>query len=250
MKFPFKSLKVRQNQGWQYVKEVRRVSLPGFRGKPEIDPEPCEESCTSCQDVCPTQAIRLDPFQLDLGRCVFCHECALVCPVNKITFTPNYRMATNDRSALILKESSTQLEVKVSKAIQKLFGRSLKLRSVSAGGCNACELELAALGSVNFDMGRYGIEFVASPRHADALVLSGPLTTNMARALELAYEGMPDPKFVIAVGACAISGGLYEFSPALDRAFLERFQPALYVPGCPPHPLTFLTGILDLLGRE
>ena len=159
-------------------------------------------------------------------------------------------MASDTTEGLIIGEKTDEIQVRVSEMIRKLFGRSLKLRSVSTGGCNGCELELNALGNVNFDMGRFGIEFVASPRHADGLVISGPLTKNMSRALELAYEGMPDPKFVISVGACAISGGLYENAPGVDRSFLERFKPALYVPGCPPHPLTFLNGILDLLGRE
>jgi Ni,Fe-hydrogenase III small subunit len=129
-----------------------------------------------------------------------------------------------------------------------MFGRSLKLRQVSAGGCNACELELNALGNVNFDLQRYGIEWVASPRHADALVLSGPLTQNMARAVQLAWDAMPAPKFLVSVGACAISGGLYASSPSLDRELLERIPPILYVPGCPPHPLTFVAAILDALG--
>jgi Ni,Fe-hydrogenase III small subunit len=140
--------------------------------------------------------------------------------------------------------------VAVAEELRRLFGRSLKLRSVSAGGCNGCELELNALGNVNFDLGRYGIEFVASPRHADALVVSGPITRNMAEALQLAWDGMPAPKFVIACGACAISGEPYAASAQLDRAFLDRFPPSLYVPGCPPHPLTFIQGILDLLGIE
>ena len=140
--------------------------------------------------------------------------------------------------------------VAVSQALRDMFGRSLKLRSVSTGGCNACELELNALGNVNFDLGRYGIEFVASPRHADALVLSGPLTANMDQALELCWAGMPEPKFVIAFGACAISGGPYQASTALDRAFLTRNVPVLYLPGCPPHPLTFVNGIMDLLGIQ
>jgi Ni,Fe-hydrogenase III small subunit len=158
-------------------------------------------------------------------------------------------MAASTRDGLVVKQGdATPPPLQVSAALKRLFGRSLKLRSVSAGGCNACELELNAVANVNFDFGRYGIDWVASPRHADGLVLSGPLTANMARAVSLAYEAMPDPKFVISFGACAISGGLYADSTALDRQFLERFEPALYVPGCPPHPLTFVNGLLDLLG--
>jgi Ni,Fe-hydrogenase III small subunit len=140
--------------------------------------------------------------------------------------------------------------VAVSEALRAVFGRSLKLRSVSTGGCAGCELELNATGNVNFDLGRYGIEFVASPRHADGLVLSGPLTRNMKAALDLAWAAMPEPRFVIAFGACAISGGPYAASGALDRSFLAANVPAVYVPGCPPHPLTFANAILDLLGID
>ena len=138
--------------------------------------------------------------------------------------------------------------IKVNEALRQRFGRSLKLRSVSAGGCNGCELEVNALTNVNFDIGRYGIDIVASPRHADGLVLTGPITRNMAQALQLCWDGMPEPKLVIAVGACAISGSPFEGSSAVDRSFLARFAPTLYVPGCPPHPLTFVRGVLDLLG--
>jgi Ni,Fe-hydrogenase III small subunit/NAD-dependent dihydropyrimidine dehydrogenase PreA subunit len=187
--------------------------------------------------------------RLDLGRCVFCRECVEVCPTDKIRFTSDCRMAADTPANLVVTEGRPGPEpVVVSTELRRMFGRSLKLRSVSTGGCNGCELELNALGNVNFDLGRYGIEFTASPRHADALVLSGPLTHNMKDALELAYAGMPKPKFVIAFGACAVSGGLYDGSIALDRDFLARFGPALYLPGCPPHPLTFVHGILDLLG--
>lgn len=245
----FRALRVRIAQGKQYIPDVRAASPKGFRGLPEIGPAPCASSCGKCLEVCPTSAILLNPVRIDLGRCVFCDECTQACPQKKLSFTEGYRMASDTLEGLIAGEGVAALQVRASEAIQGLFGRSLKLRSVSAGGCNGCELELGALGNVNFDMGRFGIEFVASPRHADALVLSGPLTRNMSRSLALAYEGMPDPKFVIATGACAISGGLYENAPSVDRSFLEKFKPALYVPGCPPHPLTFINGILDLLGR-
>src|SRR5206468_8268981 len=128
------------------------------------------------------------------------------------------QLACTDRAGLTISASRPAPDpVKVSEALRKRFGRSLKLRSVSAGGCNGCELEVNALSNVNFDIGRYGIDIVASPRHADGLILSGPISANMAEALELCYQGMPDPKFVIAVGACAISGGVFQPSPALDR---------------------------------
>jgi len=111
-------------------------------------------------------------------------------------------------------------------------------------------LEINALGNVNFDLGRYGIDIVASPRHADAMVISGPITRNMVEALEICWDAIPEPKLVIAVGACAISGGVFANSNTLDRRFLEKVQPSLYVPGCPAHPLTFITGIMDLLGID
>jgi Ni,Fe-hydrogenase III small subunit/ferredoxin len=245
----FKSIKVRFSQGKQYIPDLRTATPKGFRGLPQISGDPCDPTCTECQSACPTSAISLNPVRIDLGKCVFCNECTLACPSQKISFTEGFKMASDTRAGLVVTSNAGDLSVKASERIKSLFGRSLKLRSVSAGGCNGCEQELNAAGNVNFDMGRFGIEFVASPRHADGLVISGPLTRNMSKSLELAYEGMPDPKFVIAVGACAISGGLYEHSSALDRRFLDKFTPSLYIPGCPPHPLTFVNGILDLLGR-
>lgn len=246
----FDALKVRLSQGTQYVRDVRGAVPKGFRGRPQLSATPCEAGCTGCADVCPTAALSLAPVRLDLGKCIFCSECAAACPSAKLTFTSEVRMAGAAKESLVVAEQQGPSPVAVSEALARLFGRSLKLRSVSAGGCNGCELELNAMANVNFDFGRYGIDWVASPRHADGLVLSGPLTRNMAEALELAWAGMPEPRFVIAFGACAISGGPYAPSSALDRSFPERFKPQLYVPGCPPHPLTFLHGLLDLLGLE
>jgi Ni,Fe-hydrogenase III small subunit len=246
----FDAWKVKVAQGRPFVPDVRTVTLPLFRGVPRIEARPCDAGCRACLDVCPASAIALDPVRIDLGRCTFCDECPRACPAGKIRFTADYRVASDTRDGLVASESKAPSPVAVAEDLKKLFGRSLRLRSVSAGGCNGCELEINALANVNFDLQRYGIELVASPRHADGLVLSGPITRHMARALELTYEGIPDPKFVIAVGACAISGGVFEPSPALDRSFLGRFAPRLYVPGCPPHPLAIASGILDLLGRR
>ncbi|MEI7460071.1 MAG: hypothetical protein WCK15_11735 [Pirellula sp.] len=250
MEILFDALRVRQSQGKQFVPDVRNANPVGFRGLPVIkNGSPCQSGCKECVSACPTTAIQLDPLSLDMGKCVFCDECARICPDNKITFSAGYRMASATREGLVVREGKTLDAVAASSEIQRIFGRSLKLRSVSAGGCNGCELEINAMSNVNFDMGRYGIDVVASPRHADGLILSGPISANMAAALDLCYEGMPDPKFVIAAGACAISGGIFDGSPALDREFLGRFAPSLYVAGCPPHPLSIVNGILDLMGH-
>lgn len=245
----FDSLRVRASQGTQFITDLRKAVPDGFRGRPRIEAAPCEEGCNACVSACPTGAITLDPLRLDLGKCVFCAECAEVCPPGKITFTAEPRMGAATRDGLVVLEGESKIDpVATSRTLKSMFGRSLRLRQVSAGGCNGCELELNAVANVNFDLQRFGIEWVASPRHADALVLSGPLTKNMAQAVRLAWDAMPEPRFLVAFGACAISGGLYANAAAIDRAFLEEIGPALYIAGCPPHPLTFVNAILDLLG--
>jgi Ni,Fe-hydrogenase III small subunit/NAD-dependent dihydropyrimidine dehydrogenase PreA subunit len=247
----FKSIQVRISQGTQTIKDPRAARPAGFRGRPVIGAAPCESGCTACIDACPTRAITPDPVGIDLGRCVLCGDCAPVCPAGKLSFDNDVKLASTTPEGLVLSATRPAPDpVKVSAALHKRFGRSLKLRSVSAGGCNGCELEVNALTNVNFDIGRYGIDIVASPRHADGLVLTGPITRNMAAALQLCWDAMPEPKLVIAVGTCAISGSPFEGADATDRAFLERIKPTLYVPGCPAHPLTFVCGILDLLGIE
>lgn len=244
-----KSIKVRANQGRQFIADLRAATPAGFRGRPVISQAECPKDCVECQKACPTNAISLDPVRIDLGRCIFCSECVLACPEKKIEFTPQTKMGAAMREGLtVFPGGAPPAPVAASAALHKLFGRSLKLRQVSAGGCNGCELELNALANVNFDLQRFGIEWVASPRHADGLVLSGPITRNMADALQSAWDAMPEPRFLISFGACAISGGPFAESAALDRSFLDRFKPSLYVPGCPPHPLTFINAILDLLG--
>ena len=135
------------------------------------------------------------------------------------------------------------------KRMKKLFGQSLKLRQVCAGGCNACEADTNVLGTVVYDLGRFGIQFVASPRHADGLLITGPVTENMKLALEKTYDAVPDPKITIAVGACAISGGPYIDLPNVHNGADKIIPVDLYIPGCPPHPLTILDGLLRLLGK-
>lgn len=244
-----KSLFVRKSQGSQYIPDLRAAVPVGFRGKPVIGATPCATDCAACLPACPSEAITLEPLRIDLGRCVLCGDCEPACPSAKIGFNNDVKLAATDRQALTVSAAHPDIDpVAVSAALHKRFGRSLKLRSVSAGGCNGCEMEINALSNVNFDLGRYGIDMVASPRHADGLVISGPISRNMAEALQIAWEAIPEPKLVIAVGACAISGGVFAACDEVDRSFLERYKPALYVPGCPSHPLSFISGILDLLG--
>lgn len=244
-----KSLFVRKSQGTQYIPDLRAADPVGFRGKPAIGAAACATGCSACLPVCPSRAISLDPVRIDMGRCVLCGDCEPVCPSAKLGFNNDFKLAATARDALTLSADHPDIDpVKVSQALHQRFGRSLKLRSVSAGGCNGCEMEINALGNVNFDLGRYGIDLVASPRHADGLVISGPISRNMAGALQIAWDAIPEPKLVIAVGACAISGGIFAECDGVDRAFLDKIKPALFVPGCPSHPLTFINGILDILG--
>lgn len=226
-------------------------SLPDrLRGAPELDPSRCPDGCRACVDACPTGAASLDGgLSLDMGRCLFCTECTAACPTGAISFTEEYRLAARHREDLVVHERMKPMQQALDEKLRRLFGRSLKLRQVSAGGCNACEADVNVLGTVAFDVGRFGIQMVASPRHADGLLITGPVTENMRLALKKTYDAVPTPKVVIAVGACAISGGPYiGHVEAHDGA--DTVVPVdLYIPGCPPHPFTILDGLLGLLGR-
>ncbi|MHB9009930.1 MAG: NADH-quinone oxidoreductase subunit B family protein, partial [Limisphaerales bacterium] len=215
----------------------------------------CEAGCSACLTVCPTEAITRPAGQsvtLDLGRCLFCAECVKACPSGAITQTGDHRLAVRRREDLLL-GGAGQEEVRLAQALdaklRRLFGRSLKLRQVSAGGCNACEADTNVLGTIGWDLGRFGIQFVASPRHADGLLITGPVTKNMELALRKTYAAVPDPKIVIAVGACAIAGGPFIGLPQHHQGASSLVPVDLFIPGCPPHPLTILDGLLRLLDR-
>ncbi len=246
------SIQLRILQGDPIIHDIHRAVLPPlFRGMPGLHPEKCTEGCNKCAKVCPTDAIQLSPLRIDLGLCVFCPACEIACTEKAVHFTNEYHISCSSRNQLIAAGEQDHITPEIaSEKIRNYFGRSLKLRQISAGGCNGCELELNAASNVNFDMGRFGIEFVASPRHADGVVITGPITKTMAEAVALCYEAVPFPKIIILTGACAISGGIFKASPEIDRTFLTSHDIDLFIPGCPPHPLTFITGILDWLGRK
>lgn len=243
------NIKILMHQGMQSIPDIEHAEIPGvFRGTPVIMHNSIDERVLV--ELCPTNAISPNPISIDLGKCTFCGECAFAFP-NKIRFTKDYKMATNDRQRLIVKEDEAKpIEIDpdlIRAEISKFFKGSLKLRQVSAGGDNSCELELIACGNVNFDMGRFGIEFVASPRHADGVVITGPITEGMAIPLQSCYDAIPDPKIIILAGTDAISGGIFAGGKALNRSFLSNHEIDLFIPGNPVHPLTFINGVRELI---
>lgn len=243
------TLKLKYFQGKQYIPDIPNAPMRSqFRGFPIL--KNCE-GCTIDETICPTGALKANPLSIDLGKCTLCGQCEC----EAIKFSNYYKLSSTDRNKLIVTENMTpedfeKVAVEVRKEIKRVFGKSLKLRQVSAAGCNGCEMELNACSNCNFDMGRFGIDFVASPRHADGLVITGPISENMAWALEDCYKHTPDPKIVILAGACAISGGVFQASDKLNREFLDKYPIDLYIPGCPVHPLTFINGVLDFISYK
>jgi Ni,Fe-hydrogenase III small subunit/Pyruvate/2-oxoacid:ferredoxin oxidoreductase delta subunit len=237
-----------------YPKTPARVS-GNFRGRPEFDFEHWRDPRPAAE-ACPTGAIAVrddggsPPVTVDYGLCVFCGQCADVSPGGAVRVTREFELAVTDRRDLVL--PSTRLQAtgrKLDANIRRVLGRSLAIRQVDAGSCNGCELEINALNNPVHDIERFGIHFVASPRHADMLLVTGPVTRNMELALRKTYDAAPEPKLVVAVGACGISGGIFGTNYA-TRGGVDQVIPVdVYIPGCPPRPEALLHGILLAVGR-
>lgn len=228
-----------------------------LRGRPTIDATKCPAGCHACADACSVDAItfatgldgRPSP-RIDLGKCIFCPDCETACPQHAIHFAPEHRLATSTRADLTVADGKVYaLGKRLEGELLRLYGRSLKLRVVSAGGCNGCEVDVNVLTTLVWDLGRFGINYVASPRHADGMVICGPVTTNMELAVQKTWEAIPNPKLCIAIGACAIAGGPFAGNPQHRGGAAAVVPVDLFIPGCPPHPLTILDGFLRLIGR-
>jgi Ni,Fe-hydrogenase III small subunit/formate hydrogenlyase subunit 6/NADH:ubiquinone oxidoreductase subunit I len=238
------TLRERRKQGRRTIDfPAAPPALPErFRGLPVLGTARCADGCRACAALCPTGALQHDEskgLSLDIGRCTMCGACEEGCPSKSVAVTQEYRMSARARGDFKVAPGTQALVAAVDERARSLFGRSLRLRQVSAGGCNGCEVEVAALQNVVFDFARFGIQFVASPRHADGLLITGPVT----------YAAVPAPKIVIAAGACAISGGPYADLPETMGGAESVVPVDLFIAGCPPHPVTLLDGLLRLLGR-
>ena len=219
-----------------------------FIGKPVIDGSKCS-GCGECTSRCPSGAILENSEtripEINYSTCIFCTLCEEVCPEGAAVMTTEFELAEKNRD----EESYEELGKLVEKKIKKLFGRSLHIREVDAGSCNGCDYEINALNNPFNDIERFGIHFVASPRHADMLLVTGTASRNMELALLKTYEATPDPKLVVAVGACACSGGIFRGTYTV-RDGIGRVVPVdVYIPGCPPRPQAILYGILKAIDR-
>lgn len=231
-----------------------------FIGKPVIVEAKCTK-CGACIDRCPSAAISYDSETgipvINLNACIFCTLCEEVCPTGAATMTTEFELAERVREDESFKaadddsdgESYEELGKRVEKKIKKLFGRSLQIREVDAGSCNGCDYEINALNNPFNDIERFGIHFVASPRHADMLLVTGTATRNMELALLKTYEATPDPKLVVAVGACACSGGVFRDTYATRDGIGSLVPVDVWIPGCPPRPQAILYGILKAIDK-
>ena len=240
------TLKNRFEQGYRtstYPKTP--IKLPArYRGRPTVHRTAASELAVQCADACPQDAIDAQAKKQDMGRCVFCGTCERVSGGEFVKFSQDFEIAVAEKDQLLTDGTLEDLAAHSRQHFKKLFGRSLQLRQVSAAGCNACEADLNVLATPFFDLARFGINFVASPRHSDAIVVTGPISRNMKTALLQTYEAVPAPKAVIAVGSCTLTGGPFRGSPEITEGLDKILDVDLFIPGCPPHPLTNLHALL------
>ena len=227
------------------TKRIDTIGGTGFRGELTCQPNECE-GCGKCAEICPTKAIDFSEHsipKIDYKKCVFCGRCVDACDV----------LALRHTSLDVTPQSTDDSIVTIGRVIRKKMGRSLHVRHLDSGSCNACDFEMGALSNPLYDFHRYGIAFTPSPRHADLLMVTGVVTRNLEEALHMAYDAMEEPKIVMAVGACGSSGGIFGESYAIAGP-LDKILPVdIVVPGCPPRPAALMLALVaaaDLYGEK
>lgn len=226
-------------------------------GMPRYDPARCREDCDACASACITRAIAIDAsalgaarLKVDYGRCIACQLCTEVCPTGAFTPSGDWALGVRTREDLVWAEATVSAPAaELSDQIRRVFKRSLHIRHVDAGSCNGCESELQALNNPFYNLHRLGVFFTPSPRFADVLLVTGPVTYAMREPLLEAYRGMPEPRWVIAVGACAVCGGVAEGGYACGSGLDGVLPVDVYLPGCPPNPAALIHALLMLVGR-
>ncbi len=244
--------------------QEQAIAPVGFRGEPNIDPDRCT-FCGDCVDVCPAGVIQLtrekesdeNILTLACDGCIFCGRCEEVCTNGAIKLTQEYELASKTRENLLLQvggkpkvdEETEIMGQRLHSKIKNTFGRSLSIREVHAGSCNGCEVEVNALTNPIYDIERFGMHIVASPRHADMLLVTGPVSRNMELALLKTYEATPEPKLVAAMGSCACNGGIFGNTYASGGG-VDKFLPVdVYIAGCPPRPQAVIFGIMMAIDK-
>ena len=231
----------------------------GFIGMPRYNPANCTDDCQACADVCPTRAITMRPttekadgkdgrLDIDYGRCVVCQLCTEACPTEAMTPSSDWAFGARQREDLIWRTPPLR-DRAPAKGRKQSFRRSLHIRHVDAGSCNGCESELQALNNPFYNLHRLGIFFTASPRFADLLLVTGPVTNAMLTPLRATYEAMPEPRWVMAIGTCAVSGGIAEGGYASGHGLDGVLPVDVYLPGCPPNPAAIIHALLMFLER-
>jgi Ni,Fe-hydrogenase III small subunit/ferredoxin len=227
----------------------------GMLGMPRYHPQLCTDDCQACVDVCPTRAITGRPdngargrLDVDYGRCVVCQLCTEACPSGALATSSDWAFGVRDRNDLIWQQDLPAVEAAAA-GTTRPFRRSLHIRHVDAGSCNGCESELQALNNPFYNLHRLGIFFTASPRFADLLLVTGPVTYAMLNPLRATYDAMPEPRWVMAVGTCAVSGGIAEGGYACGHGLDGVLPVDVYLPGCPPNPAAVIHALLMFLDR-